>query len=58
MKHTKTEYRSVKVNNIDDFLGEVEEYEFQEAEMVEEFVDFQSRLLMYGVYFELENEVQ
>ena len=57
MKHTKMEYRSVKVNNIDDFLGEVENYDFQEAEMVEEFVDFQSRLLMYGIDFELENEV-
>ena len=58
MKHTKMEYRSVKVNNIDDFLGEVEEYDFQEAEMVEEFVDFQSHLLMYGIDFELKNEVQ
>lgn len=58
MKHTKMEYRSVKVNNIDDFLGEVENYDFQEAEMVEEFVDFQSRLLMYGIDFELENEVE
>lgn len=58
MKHTKMEYRSVKVNNIDDFLGEVEEYDFQEAEMVEEFVDFQSSLLMYGIYFELINEEQ
>ena len=58
MKHTKMKYRSVKVNNIDDFLGEVENYDFQEAEMVEEFVDFQSRLLMYGIDFELENEVE
>lgn len=58
MKHTKMKYRSVKVNNIDDFLGEVEEYDFQEAEAVEEFVDFQSCLLMYGIDFELRNEVQ
>lgn len=58
MKHTKTEYRSVKVNNIDDFLGEIEEYDFQEAEMVEAFVNFQNDLLLYGIGFELRNEVE
>lgn len=58
MKHTKTEYRSVKVNNIDDFLGEIEEYDFQEAEMVEAFVNFQNDLLLYGIDFELRNEVE
>ena len=42
MEHTKTEYGSVRRNDIDDFLGTVEEYHFQEAEMDEELVDFQS----------------
>lgn len=57
MEHTKTEYGSVQRNDIDDFLLSVENYDFQEAEMVEEFVDFQSHLLMYGIDFELRNEV-
>ena len=42
---------------IDDFLGTVEEYDFQEAEMIEAFVDFQNDLLLYGIDFELRNEV-
>ena len=58
MKHTKTEYGSVQRNDIDDFLVSVENYDFQEAEMVEEFVDFQDHLLMYGIDFELRNEVE
>ena len=58
MEHTNTEYGSVQRNDIDDFLVSVENYDFQEAEMVEEFVDFQSHLLMYGIDFELKNEVQ
>lgn len=58
MEHTKTEYGSVQRNDIDDFLVSVENYDFQEAEMVEEFVDFQSHLLMYGIDFELRNEVE
>lgn len=58
MKHTKTEYGSVQRNDIDDFLVSVENYDFQEAEAVEEFVDFQSHLLMYGIDFELRNEVE
>lgn len=58
MEHTKTEYGSVQRNDINDFLVSVENYDFQEAERVEEFVDFQSHLLMYGIDFELRNEVQ
>ena len=58
MEHTKTEYGSVQRNDIDDFLLSVENYDFQEAEMVEEFVDFQSCLLMYGIDFELRNGVE
>ena len=41
-----------------DFLGTVEEYDFQEAEMIEAFVDFQNDLLFYGIEFELRNEVE
>ena len=37
--------------------GKFEEGE-EEAEEVEEFVDFQSCLLMYGIDFELRNEVE
>ena len=57
MEHIKTEYGS-KQNDIDDFLGTVEEYDFQEAEMIEAFVDFQNDLLLDGIGFELRNEVQ
>ena len=49
---------NIQRQNIDDFLGTVEEYDFQEAEMIEAFVDFQNDLLLYGIGFELRNEVQ
>lgn len=58
IEHTKTEYGSVQRDDIDDFLGTVEECDFQEAEMVEAFVDFQNDLLLYGIGFELKNEVK
>lgn len=58
VKHTKTEYGSVQRDDIDDFLGKVEEYDFQEAEMIEAFVDFQNDLLLYEIGFELRNEVE
>ena len=58
MNHTKTEYGSVQRDDIDDFLSMVAEYDFQEAEMIEAFVDFQNDLLLYGIGFELRNEVQ
>ena len=58
IEHTKTEYGRVQRDDIDDFLGTVEEYDFQEAEMIEAFVDFQNDLLLYGISFELRNEVQ
>ena len=58
MEHTKTEYGSVQRDDIDDFLSEVAEYDSQEAEMIEAFVDFQNDLLLYGIGFELRNEVQ
>lgn len=58
MEHKKTEYGSVQRNDIDDFLSAVEEYDFQEAEMIEAFVDFQNDLLLYRIGFELRNEVE
>lgn len=58
MEHTKTEYGSVQRNDIDDFLGTVEEYDFQEAEIIVAFVDFQNDLLLYGIDFELRNGVE
>lgn len=57
MEHIKTEYGSAQ-NDIDDFLDSVKEYNFKEAEMLGEFVDFQRNLLMYGIDFELRNEVE
>jgi len=57
MEHIKTSYGSAQ-NDIDDFLVSVKEYNFQEAEMLGEFVDFQRNLLMYGIDFELRNEVE
>ena len=56
VEHIKTEYGSVQRDDIDDFLGTVEEYDFQEAEMIEAFVDFQNDLLLYGIDFELRNK--
>ena len=56
MEHIKTAYGSAQ-NDMDDFLSTVEEYDFQEADMIGEFVDFQRNLLMYGIDFELRNEV-
>lgn len=58
MTHTKTEYGSVQRDDIDDFLSMVAEYDFQEADMIEAFVDFQNDLLLYGIDFELRNEVE
>lgn len=57
VEHTQTDHGSVQRNDIDDFLSKVEEYDFQEAEMIETFVDFQNDLLLYGIGFELRNEV-
>ena len=57
MEHTKTEYGSVQRDDIDDFLISIENYDYQEAEMIEAFVGFQNDLLLYGIGFELRNEV-
>ena len=55
MNHTRTEYSSVQHEDIDYFLDEIGEYDVQEAELIEDFVRFQSYLLMYGVGFALKN---
>ena len=57
MNHKKTEYGSVQHDDIDYFLDEIGEYDVQEAELIEAFVDFQNDLLLYGIGFELRNEV-
>ena len=57
VEHTKTEYGSVQRYVIDVLFSTVEEYEFHVAEMIEAFVDFQNDLLLYGIGFELRNEV-
>lgn len=58
MNHKKTEYGSVQHEDIDYFLDEIGEYDVQEAEIIEAFVDFQNDLLLYGIGFELRNEVE
>lgn len=47
-------------DDIEYFLNEIAEYDMQEAELIEDFVRFQSYLLMYGVGFTFKNfeEVQ
>lgn len=55
MNHTRTEYGSVQHEDIDYFLDEIGEYDVQEDELIEDFVRFQSYLLMYGVGFALKN---
>lgn len=55
MNHTKTEYGSVQHDDIYCFLDEIAEYDAQEAELIEDFVRFQSYLLMYGIGFTLRN---
>lgn len=55
MNHVKTEYGSVKHDDIDCFLDEIGESDAQEAELIEDFVRFQNYLLMYGVGFTLKN---
>ena len=55
MNHKKTEYGSVQHDDIDCFLDEISEYDVQEAELIEDFVRFQTYLLMYGVGFTFKN---
>lgn len=55
VNHTKTDYGSVQHEDIDLYLDEIGEYDVQEAELIEDFVRFQSYLLMYGIGFSLKN---
>lgn len=55
VNHTKTDCGSVQHEDIDCYLDEIGEYDIQEAEMIEDFVRFQSYLLMYGIGFPLKN---
>lgn len=55
MHHEKTEYGGVIHNDIDCFLDEVADFDYQEAELIEDFVSFQNHLLMYGVGFIFKN---
>jgi hypothetical protein len=55
VNHTKTDYGSVKHDDIEYFLDEIAEYDMQEAELIEDFVRFQNYLLMYGIGFTLKN---
>lgn len=55
VNHTKTDYGSVQHEDIDCYLDEIREYDVQEAELIEDFVRFQSYLLMYGIGFFLKN---
>jgi len=56
VNHTKTDYGSVQHNDIYFELDEIGEYDVQEAELIEAFVDFQNDLLLYGIGFELRNK--
>lgn len=55
MHHKKTEYGSVRHDDIDCFLDEVADFDYQEAELIQDFVSFQNHLLMYGVGFIFKN---
>lgn len=55
MYHKKTEYGSVQHTNIDFYLDEVYDFDFEEADLIKEFVSFQNHLLMNDVGFILKN---
>ena len=55
MHHEKTEYGSVRHTDIDPFLDEVAIFDFQEPDLIEDFVSFQNHLLMNGVGFIFKN---
>lgn len=55
MHHEKTEYGSVRYTDIYDFLDEVADFDYQEAELIQDFVSLQNHLLMYGVGFSFKN---
>lgn len=55
MHHEKTEYGSVKHADIDPFLDEIAIFDFQEPDLIEDFVSFQNHLLMNDVEFIFKN---
>ena len=55
MEHKKTEYGSVQFSDTEAYLDEISTYDYQEAELIEAFVDFQNNLIMYSIGFELKN---
>lgn len=52
--HKRTEF-GVCITDIYDFLEEVAEYSFEEANAIEAFIDFQNNLVLEDVEFEIEN---
>jgi gp25 len=46
MEHIKTQYGSIQTTDIEDFLCDVDEYDEDEAQKIEEFVNQQDNLLL------------
>lgn len=46
MKHIRTQYGSIQTTDIGDFLCDVDEYDEDEAQKIEEFVNQQDNLLL------------
>lgn len=55
MHHEKTEYGSVRYTDIDPFLDKIAILDFQEPDLIEDFVSLQNHLLMNGVEFIFKN---
>lgn len=55
MHHEKTEHGSVRHTDIDPFLGKIAILDFQEPDLIEDFVSLQNHLLMNGVEFIFKN---
>lgn len=55
MHHEKTEYGSVRYTDIDPFLDEIAIFDFQEPDLIEDFVSLQNHLLMNDVEFIFKN---
>lgn len=51
----KTEYGSVEHTDIDPFLDEIAIFDYQEPDLIEDFVSFQNHLLMNDVEFIFKN---
>lgn len=55
MHHEKTEYGSVRHTDIDPFLDKIAILDFQEPDLIEDFVSLQNHLLMNDVEFIFKN---